>query len=253
MKKTDKVKIIVKKKLKPYNTLNTNFTQVANSMIFEIKDPYTFKIYSYLCMRYNRSCNYAFPSYNTIATDCQIGLTKVKECVKWLCDNKYIIKGKVKNDNKNTTNTYEILYLDTEILGLLDDDSDLKSVENNKGVEIVIIDTDVKRYKGEEKIKIWLNGNNIDFVSQKTFPNLLGVGNGNLSYDFYLPDHNLLIEYQGEYHDGTVSNQSEEDYLKRQEHDKRKREYAESHNIKLLEIWYWDFDNIKTILNENIK
>ena len=36
MQKADKVKITVKKKLKPYNTLNTNFTQVANSMFFYI-------------------------------------------------------------------------------------------------------------------------------------------------------------------------------------------------------------------------
>ena len=114
MQKTDKVKIRVKKKLKPYNTLNTNFTQVANSMVYEIKDPYTFKIYTYLCMRYNRNYNYAFPSYNTIATDCQIGITKTKECVKWLCENKYIIKGKVKNDSMYQNNIYYIMYLEVD-------------------------------------------------------------------------------------------------------------------------------------------
>lgn len=32
-----------------------------------------------------------------------------------------------------------------------------------------------------------------------------------------------------------------------------KRQYAKAHNIKLLEIWYWDFDNIEEILNKNIK
>ena len=114
MKKTDKVKITVKKKLKPYNTLNTNFTQVANSMFFYIKDRYCFCVYFYLCMRYNRSCNYAFPSYNTIAKDCQMSVSKTKECVKWLCDNKYIIKGKVKNDSMYQNNIYYIMYLEVE-------------------------------------------------------------------------------------------------------------------------------------------
>lgn len=110
-----------------------------------------------------------------------------------------------------------------------------------------------KESRGERKIREILNTYNINFIPQKEFSNLFGVGDGNLSYDFYLPSQNLLIEYQGQYHDGTASNQSEEDYLKQQEHDKRKREYAEQNGIRLLEIWYWDFDNIETILNENIK
>ena len=29
-------------------------------------------------------------------------------------------------------------------------------------------------------------------------------------------------------------------------------EYAEQNGIRLLEIWYWDYDNIETILNKNI-
>ena len=33
---------------------------------------------------------------------------------------------------------------------------------------------------------------------------------------------------------------------------KEKREYAKNHNIKLLEIWYWDYDNIEEILNKEL-
>ena len=75
-----------------------------------------------------------------------------------------------------------------------------------------------------------------------------------LSYDFYLPKYNLLIEYQGNYHDGTVNKevQSDEKFNRQQEHDKRKREYAKKNNIKLLEIWYWDFDNIEGILKREL-
>ena len=58
----------VRAKLKPYNGLNDNFTQVANSMLSYIKDPYAFKIYFYLCMRYNTEYDYAFPSLTTIFT-----------------------------------------------------------------------------------------------------------------------------------------------------------------------------------------
>ena len=111
-----------------------------------------------------------------------------------------------------------------------------------------------KESKGEKKIRKYLNTHNIDFISQKEFPDLLGVSEWKpLSYDFYIPEQNLLIEYQGEYHDGTANNQTEEEFIKQQEHDKRKREYAKLHNINLLEIWYYNFNNIEEILNKNIK
>lgn len=106
--------------------------------------------------------------------------------------------------------------------------------------------------KGEKKINQYLIDNNILFESQKGYVGLLGVNNGNLSYDFYLKQYNLLIEYQGEYHDGTARSQTEEEFKQQQEHDKRKREYANNHNIKLLEIWYWDFDNIEKILDKEL-
>lgn len=105
---------------------------------------------------------------------------------------------------------------------------------------------------GERRIRKYLSDYKINFIPQKTYNELLGVGGRNLSYDFYLPDYNILIEYQGEFHDGTAYQQSEEEYKIQQEHDKRKHEYAELHNIKLLEIWYWNFDNIEEILEREI-
>lgn len=104
--------------------------------------------------------------------------------------------------------------------------------------------------RGERKIKSQLTFNNINFEVQKTFKNLLGAGNGLLSYDFYLPDHNLLIEYQGEFHDREVYDGH--DFERQKEHDKRKREYANKNKIKLLEIWYWDFENVEKILNKEL-
>ena len=79
----------------------------------------------------------------------------------------------------------------------------------------------------------------------------MGVGGKTLPYDFYLPEYNLLIEYQGEFHDGTAYRkglQTKNEYLDRIEHDKRKRVYAIKNNIKLIEIWYWDFNKIDEIL-----
>ena len=106
---------------------------------------------------------------------------------------------------------------------------------------------------GERQVSIWLDNNKIKYESQKKYSDLLGTGNGLLSYDFYLPQYNLLIEYQGEFHDGTASQQTLEEFEIQKEHDQRKREYAKSHSIDLLEIWYWDFDNIEDILYNYLK
>lgn len=106
--------------------------------------------------------------------------------------------------------------------------------------------------KGEKEITKWLRLNNVNFISQKEFSGLLGLGGGNLSYDFYLPEYNLLIEYQGAFHDGSVSYQTEDQLSRQQEHDRRKREYTKENNINLLEIWYWDFDNIEEILKNEL-
>ena len=109
-----------------------------------------------------------------------------------------------------------------------------------------------RKSKGESAINLILSNQKILYERPKTYDDLLGVNGGKLSYDFYLPDYNLLIEYQGEYHDGTARNQTEEQFKVQQEHDRRKREYAKKHNIALLEIWYWDFDNIEQILSEKL-
>ena len=110
--------------------------------------------------------------------------------------------------------------------------------------------------KGEREIRRVLESHNVLFEPQKEFEGLYGINKNKktslLSYDFYLPSYNLLIEFQGEYHDGTARNQTEEGFKKQQKHDKKKKEYAKNNNIDLLEIWYWDFNNIENILIEKL-
>ncbi|HBF1330979.1 TPA: zinc-ribbon domain-containing protein [Clostridioides difficile] len=131
------------------------------------------------------------------------------------------------------------------------------------GKEFERIVADIKRRKnvlcnecsmseGEKQIVEWISKNNIKYTYEKQFNNLTGLKGGNLSYDFYFPKYKLLIEYQGEFHDGTSNMPTEEQYKKQQEHDRRKKEYAKNNGYKLLEIWYWDFDNIEEILDKEI-
>ena len=92
------------------------------------------------------------------------------------------------------------------------------------------------------------------YVPQKEFKGLLGTGGGLLSYDFYLPKLNLLIEFHGEQHERYVPgfHETYDNFLKQLEHDKRKCEYAINNNINLLIIWYWDFDKIEEILEREV-
>ena len=104
-------------------------------------------------------------------------------------------------------------------------------------------------YSGEQRIDDYLRNHKIEYTMYYSFSDLLGVGGRKLSYDFYLLKYNLLIEYQGAQHERPVDHfGGEEQFKKQQEHDKRKREYAKEHNINLLEIWYYDYDNIEEIL-----
>lgn len=108
--------------------------------------------------------------------------------------------------------------------------------------------------KGEQKISEWLIRNNINFIPQMKYNDLLGLKGGKLRYDFYLPNYNLLIEFQGEQHKHycDVFHNSIKDFKKQQEHDRRKKQYAKDHNIKLLEIWYYDYNNVEEILQQTL-
>lgn len=91
--------------------------------------------------------------------------------------------------------------------------------------------------RGEKNIEYILKRHKISYESQKKFPNL--VIKGNLSYDFYLPKYNTLIEYQGEQHYKPVRHfGGKAEFRIQMERDKEKREYAKSMGYKLLEIPY---------------
>lgn len=100
--------------------------------------------------------------------------------------------------------------------------------------------------KGEIKIEKILKQHNISFQKQKRFIDFSSL----LSFDFYIKDKNLLIEFQGEQHYQPIKHFGGKDkFLKQQENDKRKREYCRKNNYSLLEISYMEIDNIEQILS----
>lgn len=67
-------------------------------------------------------------------------------------------------------------------------------------------------------------------------------------FDFYLPEHNILIEMDGEYHWKPI--RGREALLKQQENDRLKNSFCLASEIPLYRIPYWklkfiqNFDNI---------
>ena len=107
----------------------------------------------------------------------------------------------------------------------------------------------VPNSKLENLVEQILKDYNIKYIPQYKFVDLKGVGGRSLSFDFYLPKYNVLIECQGRQHNECIEYFGGEEKFKiQQEHDKRKREYAKLHNINLLEIWYYDINKIEEIL-----
>ena len=108
---------------------------------------------------------------------------------------------------------------------------------------------------GEVLTKKILDEYSCKYESQKKFDGLIGLGGGQLSYDFFV-DNYLLIEIQGEQHYKPKELfGGEEKFKQQQEHDKRKREFAKENGYESLEIPYFgigDLDKLEKILREKL-
>ena len=70
--------------------------------------------------------------------------------------------------------------------------------------------------------------------------------------DFWLPDYNLFIEYNGEEHYEDIDFFFDEEFTFEDEQirDETMRQYCRDHHHNLLEIPYWDFNLIAEILSD---
>lgn len=95
---------------------------------------------------------------------------------------------------------------------------------------------------GEEKIKKIFVENDVNYISQYGFEDL--IDKKKLKFDFAIFKGQVLhclIEYQGSQH---FMNMEKSSWNSPQEHDKMKREYCEKNNIRLIEISYKDLEKI---------
>lgn len=106
-----------------------------------------------------------------------------------------------------------------------------------------------KTSSGERKIKKILDSQHITYVVEKRFNNCRDKKP--LPFDFYLPDYNLIIEFDGQHHYFPVYN--EEHYKSTIKHDKIKNEYCKTNHIALLRISYWEGDNMEELITNKLK
>jgi len=111
-----------------------------------------------------------------------------------------------------------------------------------------------KTSKGEKKIARYLKEKKIHFTPQETFEGLRHINP--LKLDFYVPSLNTAIEFQGEQHTSIgyyirmgVSN-PEKALRDCQLRDQAKREWCKKNGIRLIEIHYYQFYKIESILDE---
>ena len=112
-----------------------------------------------------------------------------------------------------------------------------------------------KSSKGEDTIEIYLKNKNIIYEKQKSFPNC--KYKKSLRFDFYLPNHNLCIEFDGPQHYGPSYpknniEKAKEIFELTKLRDNIKTQYCLDNDIKLLRISYLDFKNIIQILNSKL-
>ena len=108
--------------------------------------------------------------------------------------------------------------------------------------------------RGETRIRNFLEEKGIDFKQEYWFDDCKNPETDYpLRFDFYLPNRNLLIEYDGIQHFEPVEPWGGGENLNViKSHDKLKNEYANCEKIELVRISYKQFDEIENILHQVI-
>ena len=108
---------------------------------------------------------------------------------------------------------------------------------------------------GEREIRVWLEAHHIRNERGVNMPNEnKDCKRSFLVPDFWLPDHNTFIEYNGKQHYEDVKHFNNKGWTleDQQIRDQTMRDYCQRHGHRLIEIPYWDFDSIGEILQKSL-
>lgn len=110
--------------------------------------------------------------------------------------------------------------------------------------------------KGENKIRIFLQEHDIVFVDQYKITTKITLWGKDecLRVDFFVPDKNLIIEFNGLQHYQMVDffHSSDNGFEKQRARDKKLKKWCKDNNVNLLVIKYDQIDNIDRILKNKL-
>jgi len=105
--------------------------------------------------------------------------------------------------------------------------------------------------KGELKIEKFLQVNGFQYEAEKKFQGC--INKLELSFDFYLSERNLCIEYDGEQHYRPIACFGGRGYLQKvKHHDEIKSKFCADNKIRLLRIPFFEYNHIEEILRKEI-
>jgi hypothetical protein len=126
------------------------------------------------------------------------------------------------------------------------DCGNLKTIRGNELVSGATESCGCVISRGENKIDEILDNNAIEYVKEKTYPDLKGIGKNSLRFDYAIMESSVvicLIEYYGTIHYTYGSGIFDSKFLEDiQTRDHVKQEYCLKNNIPLAIIPYTDFD-----------
>lgn len=127
-------------------------------------------------------------------------------------------------------------------------------IPKQKNVKFTFPKGERKQSKGESLIEKYLIANNIPYEAEKQFDDMLGVSNSKkLSIDFYLPEHYIAIEFDGDQHYDPSYYENEQLYKTAWANDRKKDFYCQTKGIKMVRIRYHQINKITEILDIEIE
>lgn len=131
---------------------------------------------------------------------------------------------------------------------------DEKYDEFKEEMNLLIGDKPKSESDGERKIRVFLQQNGISFKAQHRFKNCFSEIGGRrykLPFDFFIPEKNIAVEYDGEQHFRAIDHFGGfEGFEKRKIRDEIKNTFCKLNSIDLIRIPFTEKENISVILSD---
>lgn len=178
--------------------------------------------------------------FETTINHITTGRTKTCDCSRDLTGRKYGKLTVIKKTGKKVKHDDHLIWL------CKCDCGNYKEVNAGSLTSGLTLSCGCLKSKGEQKISSTLRENNIYFQQEYTFDDCIDPKTDTkLRFDFYLPDYNCCIEYDGIQHfEPSERFGGEKGYATRMWKDELRNAYCQENGILLIRIPYTDYRQI---------